>query len=118
MLTDIRVLLIGPHNSGKTAIRRAALHQPFTEEYKPGFLSSHETYMHINNTTVPVELWDATEDSWQAIAQLLVDVVVVCIDISNPRSIDYIKSSEVRDFPLSQALNSAKLTPFSNPSNS
>lgn len=90
----VRVLLIGPHGSGKTALRRAALHQPFTQAYKPGFLSVHDTYMHINNTSVPVELWDATEESWPAVTQLLVDVVVVCIDISNPRSIEYIRQTE------------------------
>lgn len=97
---EIRVLLIGPHASGKTAIRRAALHQSFTEEFKPGFLSTHNTYIHINQTTVPVELWDATEDSWTAISQLLVDVVIVCIDISNPRAIDYLKNAEVRHYLL------------------
>ena len=89
-------MLLGPSASGKTAIRKAALHQPFAEEYKPGFLSCHDTYIHINNTTVPVELWDATESSWQAISQLLVDIVIVCIDIANPRVLEYLKSAEVR----------------------
>ena len=56
----------------------------------------HDTYMHINNTSVPVQLWDATEESWPALTQLLVDVVVVCIDIENPRSIEYIRNAEVR----------------------
>jgi len=92
----IRILLIGPHGSGKTALRRAALHQPFTDVYKPGFLSVHDTYMHINNISVPVELWDATEESWPAVEQLLVDVVVLCLDISNPKSIDYVRQTDVR----------------------
>lgn len=96
MTLEIRVLLIGPSGAGKTAIRKAALHQPFAEEYKPGFLSCHDTYIHINNTTVPVELWDATETSWQAISQLIVDVVIVCIDLSNIRSLSYLKGAEVR----------------------
>lgn len=88
--------MLGPHGSGKTALRRAALRQPFVEEYKPGFLSKHDTYMHINNTSVPVELWDATEDSWPAVTQLIVDVVILCLDISNPKSIEYIEKTEVR----------------------
>ena len=96
ILSVIRVLLIGPHGSGKTALRRAALRQPFTEVYKPGFLSKYETYMHINNTTVSVELWDATEEAWPVLSQLVVDVVVLCLDISNQKSIEYVEKTDVR----------------------
>ena len=92
----IRLLLIGPHGCGKTAIRRAMLHQPFPSSYKRGFLSKHETYMHIDNTSIPVELWDASEESWPALTQLIVDVVLLCIDISDRKSLDKVWNTEVR----------------------
>lgn len=92
----VSIVLIGPPGSGKTAFRRAVLHQPFSHVYKKGFLSKHETYMHIDDVSVSVDLWDATEDSWPAISQLIPHVVIVCLDISDPLSLDKVIKSQVR----------------------
>jgi hypothetical protein len=71
------------------------LRKPFVKAHKPSFLSKSETKFDINHVPVPVDVWDATEQSWPTLVQLVVDLVIVCVDLTNPNSIEEVKSAEV-----------------------
>ena len=95
-LADIHLLIIGPHGSGKSNLRRALQRKSFVKAHKPSFLAKGVAKFEINDASVPVDIWDATEQSWPAIVQLVVDAVLLCVDITNPKSIEEVEKSEVR----------------------
>jgi Ras-related protein Rab-5C len=70
--TDIKVVLIGETNVGKTSLVKRELENTFTKEYTPtvGALYSVKPY-HFNSQTVNLRIWDtAGAEAYKAMAPL------------------------------------------------
>lgn len=93
---------MGPHASGKTAFRRTLQGKPFKQTYNRGFLRRYEASVDIESEKVPIQVWEASEESAASLQKLLVDIYVILIDGSSSQSLSDIEKAEVRTTPSSQ----------------
>lgn len=111
MLLEIRLVLVGPHASGKTAFRRTLQGKPFKTTHSRGFLRRYGATVDIESEKVPIQVWEASEESAASLQKLLVDIYVLVIDGSSSQSLSDIEKTDVRTYNSSQLSHESRKRP-------
>lgn len=82
--------------AGSKALSRALRSKPQRNTHHPVFLSKHEVSIDINRVSTPLEIWQASVESYAALTQLLLDVVFLVVDPSQDNCIESTQSKPVR----------------------
>ncbi|EDO42207.1 predicted protein [Nematostella vectensis] len=91
---NIKVILVGDSECGKTALLNAYVRNQFNEKYEATVFNSLSTAVEVDGERIELTLWDTSGhedyDHVRPLSYNNVDIVLICFDISRPKTADSI----------------------------